>query len=87
MATNTSATFAAKTKLELWGYVDTIIGEIPVYYTHVDNNNVFIVQLNNEYIIALNEIKLVYILNPDCIYSFKTTTNVSNIQEYTGRWE
>ena len=87
MATNTSATFAAETKLELWGYVDTIVGEIPVYYTHIDNNNVFIVQLNNEYIVALNEIELVYILNPDCIYSFKTTTNVSNIQEYTGRWE
>ena len=81
------ATTATQLSTEPWGYADTIIGEIPIYYAQLGEYNFFTVYINNEYIVAASEIELINILNPDCIYSLKTRTNVSNVQEYTGKWE
>ena len=81
------ATTSTQLRTQPWGYADTIIGELPIYYAQLGENNFFTIYINNEYIVAASKIELVHILNPDCIYSFKTQTNVSNIQEYTGKWE
>ena len=86
-AIQSPTTVSPQLSTEPWGYADTIIGELPIYYAQLGEYRFFTVYINNEYIVAASEIELVHILNPNCIYSLKTQTNVSNVQEYTGKWE